>query len=150
MDDDFDEEMIAQIMGQFEDEQHIADEPVAPAVFQQPANPALRPPGHRDDLAVIDSKEECIENIMTIFPGICEEYVSEIYGTVSTSSDRLIAYILDKVEKGIPYPNAREKQKVLKRKRNVDEDEEVARKYGAVDRIIPSVGGINTGLRGLM
>jgi E3 ubiquitin-protein ligase RNF216 len=59
------------------------------------------------------------------------------------SSERLIAHILDQMDKGILYPKAKDKAKDLKRKRDVDEDEEAARKYGAPDRIVPAhVGGI--------
>lgn len=155
LDEEFDDAMIAQLMGQFE-EVHQQN---GPADFQQDfqqndwqeaVNAPELPPAQPIEHIAMETKPECIENVILLFPGICEDYVSEKYDTVSKSSDRLIAYILDKIEKGTDYPKAKDKQKVLKRKREVDEDEEAARKYGALDRIIPSVGGINTGIRGYM
>lgn len=85
-----------------------------------------------------EPRAECVDQVMNVFPGICRDHVSNLYDSVSKSSDVLIAHILDKMDKGDAYPNAKkEKEKSLKRKRPLDEDEEAARKYGAVDRIMP-------------
>ncbi|PBP25611.1 ring finger protein, partial [Diplocarpon rosae] len=86
----------------------------------------------------MDSRVGCVDNLVNIFPGICRDYVSELYDTVSKSSEHLIAHVLDEMEKGASYPNAKDKQKQLKRKRELDEDQEAARKYGASDREIPT------------
>jgi TRIAD3 protein (E3 ubiquitin-protein ligase RNF216) len=85
-----------------------------------------------------EPRAKCVDQVMSVFPGICRDHVSGLYDSVSQSSDVLIAHILDKMDKGDAYPNAkREKEKSLKRKRPFDEDEEATRKYGAVDRIMP-------------
>jgi TRIAD3 protein (E3 ubiquitin-protein ligase RNF216) len=77
--------------------------------------------------------------------------VSELYQKVGQSSDRLIAHILDKIENGGQYPKTKDKQKTLKRKRNIDEDEEAAKKYGSVDRVVPNtVGGIRPYIRSIL
>lgn len=86
----------------------------------------------------VESRVDCVDQLVAVFPGICRDYVSGLYDSISQSSDRLIAHILDKVEKGTSYPTAKEIQKSLKRKRELDEDEEATRKYGAVDRIMPA------------
>ncbi|PBP17412.1 ring finger protein [Diplocarpon rosae] len=85
----------------------------------------------------MDSRARCVDNLVNMFPGICRDYVSGLYDTVSKSSEHLVAHVLDKMEKGSSYPNAKDKQKQLKRKRELDEDQEAARKYGASDREIP-------------
>ena len=84
----------------------------------------------------LDTRIQCVDRVMAVFPGICRDYVSELYESVSPSPDHLIGHILDKLEKGTGYPNAKELQKTLKRKRDADEDDEAARMYGAADRII--------------
>lgn len=83
-----------------------------------------------------ESKVECVDQVVALFPGICRNHVSNLYCSVSQSSDGLIAHILDKMDKGDAYPTAK-RETSLKRKREVDEDEEAARRYGAVDRIMP-------------
>lgn len=146
-DEEFDEAMMAQIMGQFGEVEQNANAAALQEGFQPPAN--ARSAARADEVIAVESREECIENVIMLFPGICEEYVEEIYNTVSKSSDRLIAYILDKIEKGTSYPSARDKLKVLKRKRDLDEDEEAVRKYGGLDRVIPALGA-GSGVRPLM
>jgi hypothetical protein len=109
---------------------------VAPAPIQQEQQPVAI-------AAVIESQDECIQTVVAVFPGICVDHVSELYNKIAKSSERLIAHVLDQMDKGIIYPNAKDKAKDLKRKREVDEDEEAARKYGSADRIVPAnAGGI--------
>jgi len=86
----------------------------------------------------VESRAECIGQVVAVFPDICRNHCSELYDTSELrSSDRMIAHILDKMEKGILYPKAKDVQKTLKRKRVVDENEEAAQKYGSADRIMP-------------
>lgn len=115
---------------------HHLPNPPAPAEPQAPSLPIVIPD-------ILESRVECVDIILNMFPDICRDYASELYDTISKSSERLIAHILDKMDKGTMYPSAKEKQRRLKRKRAVDEDEEAARKYGAVDRIMSAhAGGI--------
>ena len=100
------------------------------------------PSGHNQEnmrpIPSLQPRAECVDLVMSVFPGICRDYVSNLYNTTSQSSDVLIALILDRMDKGGVYPNAKkELEKSLKRKRQLDEDEKAARKYGAVDRIMP-------------
>ena len=88
-----------------------------------------------------ESLENCLPTVLMLFPDICIEHVTELYLTVSESSETLIAHILDTQDKGTPYPKSKDKLKTLKRKRQLDEDEEATRKYGAIDRIIPATAG---------
>lgn len=77
----------------------------------------------------------CVDDVLTLFPDICRDYVSELYDNgVGTTTEILVAYILDQLEKGTQYPKAKDKLQSLKRKRPVDEDEEAATKYGSADR----------------
>ena len=86
----------------------------------------------------VDARVLCVDQVLILFPGICREYVCELYDTGDAkSSDYLIAHILDKIDNGIAYPRAKDTQKSLKRKRETDEDEEAARKYGSADRVMP-------------
>ncbi|CZT51849.1 uncharacterized protein RSE6_13058 [Rhynchosporium secalis] len=115
-------------------------------VDRVPAPVPRAAPPIQDDLLVeiIESRMDCVDSILTVFPGICGEYVSELYESISQSSATLIAHILDKMDKGSAYPSAKEKQQ-KKRKREVDEDTEAARRYGALDRVIPNApGGIRS------
>ncbi|KAH7355358.1 hypothetical protein BKA65DRAFT_238525 [Rhexocercosporidium sp. MPI-PUGE-AT-0058] len=144
LDENFDDEIIA---GAFDFNQEFAIHP-APTRHPKPAtpDPPAVPPIQEDmPEEIMETKIDCVDTILTVFPGICRDYVSDLYDTVSQSSEHLIAHILDKMDKGSPYPNAKEKLKKLKRKREVDEDVEAARKYGATDRIMPTtVGGIRS------
>jgi TRIAD3 protein (E3 ubiquitin-protein ligase RNF216) len=107
------------------------------------------PPGQNQENVTpqpeFESKVTCVDNVVAVFPGICRDHVSDLYETLHPASDRLIAHILDKIERGESYPTAKEIQRSLKRKRNVDEDEQAVRKYGAVDRVMPAhLGNIRT------
>jgi hypothetical protein len=104
-------------------------------------------PNGEQTLTMMDPRIYCIDQVMLVFPEICRDYVSQLYATVTQSSDYLIAHILDKIDKGTQYPKARDTQNKLKRKRQLDEDEEAARKYGSADRVIPEGAG---GLRPYM
>jgi len=85
--------------------------------------------------ALIDHKVECVDDVLSVFPDICRDYVSELYDSgVGEIAEQLVAHILDKVDNGTNYPKAKDKLKTLKRKREVDEDEEAANKYGSIDR----------------
>lgn len=102
--------------------------PVVDLEQQAPAQPAQPTPG------LLETRDECIANVLVIFPDICPTNVSTIFDTVAPSSSGIIAHILDKMEKGSPYPKAKDKQKTLKRKREVDEDEAAVLKYSAPNR----------------
>lgn len=85
--------------------------------------------------ANIDHKVECVDDVLAVFPDICRDYVSELYETgVGEIAEQLVAHILDKLDSGSNYPKAKDKLKTLKRKRELDEDEEAVNKYGSVDR----------------
>jgi len=139
--DELDQEQLARIMmgdfaGESQAEAGRALHSVTPPIAEYQSSP-------EQPAVVMETRIECVDTVLMVFPGICRDYVSELYDTISESSDRLIAHILDKMDKGTAYPKARDIQKTLKRKRELDEDEEAARKYGAADRIIPAtVGGI--------
>lgn len=118
------------------------------AQLRAAANPNYRPNGgpaanQQENLRperVQETRAKCVDQLEVVFPGICLKYVSELYDTVSQTSDALIAHILDKLEKGTSYPSSKEMEKSLKRKRELDEDEEAIKKYGAMDRILPGGG----------
>jgi len=85
--------------------------------------------------ALVDNKVECVDDVLSVFPDICRDYVSELYdGGVGEIAEQLVAHILDRLDNGSDYPKAKDKLKTLKRKREVDEDEEAANKYGSIDR----------------
>jgi hypothetical protein len=85
--------------------------------------------------ALIDRKVECVDDVLSVFPDICRDYVSELYDSgVYKIAEHLVAHILDKLDSGTDYPKAKDKLKTLKRKREMDEDEEAANKYGSIDR----------------
>ena len=135
--DEFDvnDPYLAQIMeeGFSRERDEQAAHPREPANQLPPNQPNQLPPPF-----VMDTKAQCIDQVLAVFPGICRDYISELYNTNDAkSSDYLIAHILDKIDKGTPYPKAKDTQKTLKRKREVDEDEEAARKYGSAYRVIP-------------
>ncbi|KAG4431417.1 hypothetical protein IFR05_013098 [Cadophora sp. M221] len=144
LDDAFDDEAVAAALD-FDQQYAIHPAPPGRPAHAAPA-PPVAPPIQEDILEeIMETRIECVDTILNVFPGICRDYVSELYDSVSRSSERLIAHILDKMDKGSSYPNAKEKLKKLKRKRDVDEDVEAARKYGAPDRIMPTnVGGIRS------
>lgn len=102
---------------------------------------AFQPPrdqqNEQDPPPMVETRIQCIDQVLAVFPGICRDYVTELHTTVAQSSDFLIAHILDKIDKGTHYPKAKDTQRTRKRKREVDEDEEAARKYGSADRVIP-------------
>jgi hypothetical protein len=147
IDGDFDAAEFARAL-ENEGEWHFMAGPPAPgppiAPHQQAAPPAAAPVQQVPQLAAIaESKDECIQMVAAVFPGICLDHVSELHNKISKSSERLIAHLLDQMDKGVLYPKAKDKAKDLKRKREVDEIEEAARKYGAPDRVISAnVGGI--------
>ena len=85
--------------------------------------------------ALIDHKVECVDDVLSVFPDICRDYVSELYDSgIGEIAEQLVAHILDKLDNGTDYPKAKDKLKTLKRKREVDEDEEATNKYGSIDR----------------
>jgi len=93
--------------------------------------------GNAPDIAdtLIRLKVECVDDVLAVFPDICRDYVTELYDIrVGETAEQLIAHILDKLDNGTEYPKAKDKLKTLKRKRDVDEDEEAVNKYGNIDR----------------
>jgi hypothetical protein len=101
------------------------DEGTHPALNQQAID---QPP------AAVDPKDECLCKVKTVFPDICVKHVSDLYDTMSNEADMIVAHILENMDEGIQYPKAIDTKKTLKRKREIDEDEEAALKYGALDR----------------
>lgn len=87
-------------------------------------------------LPKMETKDECIDAVVAVFPEICRDYLTGLYETVSESSGALIAHLLDKAESGSSYPKAKEVQKVLKRKRVLTEEEEAIQKYESADRLV--------------
>jgi hypothetical protein len=147
LDDDFDAEEFARAI-ELEQDWRFMAEPPAPAGPEMPSHPhpavAAAPvqqiPQPTD---VTEPKDECVQMVASVFPGICIDHVSDLYGKFAKASELLIAHILDQMDKGIIYPKAKDKAKDLKRKRDIDEIEEAARKYGAPDRVISAnVGGV--------
>lgn len=78
-----------------------------------------------------ESKLECINAVVTVFPGICRDHVAGLYEEVSQTSDQLISHILDT---GSPYPTAKDAQRRLKRKREFNEEDEAIQKYEVANR----------------
>ncbi|RDW69747.1 hypothetical protein BP6252_08767 [Coleophoma cylindrospora] len=77
----------------------------------------------------VQTKAACIDTVAAVFPGICLDYVEGIYHSVSHDSEQLIAHILDQAENGEKWPKAKDMQKILKRKREVNEEDDAIRKY---------------------
>jgi hypothetical protein len=127
LDDAFDDENIARAFAQ--DVPQVAqpqtEQPVIDLEWEALAHQAAPD---------TETKDNCVAKVLTLFPDICSEHVSELFDKVAHSSDRLIAHILDKMEKGAPYPKAKDKLKTRKRKRELDDDEAAELKYGAADR----------------
>lgn len=103
-----------------------------PGQLQPPAAPLLGGNQNNPNTTHLESLDKCLRTLEAVFPGICHDHVARLYETVSKSSERLIDHILSEG----PYPRAKDKQMALKRKRQLDPDEEAARKYGAPDRVI--------------
>jgi E3 ubiquitin-protein ligase RNF216 len=147
LDDDFDAEEFARAI-ELEQDWRFMAEPPAPAGPEMPPRPhpaAAAAPVQQipQPAALAEPKDECVQMVVSVFPGICVDHVSDIYDKIAKASERLIAHILDQMDKGIIYPKAKDKAKDLKRKRDIDEIEEAARKYGAPDRVISAnVGGV--------
>ncbi|QSZ34586.1 hypothetical protein DSL72_006180 [Monilinia vaccinii-corymbosi] len=85
---------------------------------------------------IMETKGECINAVVAVFPEICRDHVAGLYDEVSQSSDQLIAHILDKADTGSVYPKAKDGQKGLKRKRVLNEEEEAIQKYEAAGRTV--------------
>ncbi|KAH6662974.1 ring finger protein [Halenospora varia] len=105
--------------------------PAPPPGFDQPQQQQEQPRPQEE------SQETCIDTVLVIFPDICRDHVAGLYDKVAHNSDQIIDHIL---ENGGSYPKAKDKQKTLKRKREVvvvDEDAAAAAKYGAADRASP-------------
>jgi TRIAD3 protein (E3 ubiquitin-protein ligase RNF216) len=153
IDDDFDDEMIARAMDMdfaFQPRDQFQPPP-APEPRQAEALSSSYDPPAMQAAQPMEDKVQVVDTVVAMFPGICRDHVSELYGTISQHSDRLIAHILDKMERGTQYPKAKDKQNILKRKREVDEDEEAARKYTAVDRKVPdAAGGLRQYIRNIL
>jgi hypothetical protein len=142
LDEAFDDEAIMRIvmeMDQQPDTPSVAPENLPPVPQPYPAPPVQDM--NENPQSPVETRDDCIATVMVIFPDICGDYVSDLLDKVSHSSDQLIAYILDKTEKGTPYPKSKDKQKSLKRKREVDPDEAAVLKYGAADRAAPPAYG---------
>ncbi|EPE34927.1 RING/U-box [Glarea lozoyensis ATCC 20868] len=93
----------------------------------------------------IESRTNVMVTLLSFFPGICQDYISELYESIAPSSERIIAHILDQTEKGKPFPKSKDKQKNLKRKRDVeveaDDEAKAMAKYAAADRAPPALFG---------
>ncbi|CAG8974924.1 hypothetical protein HYALB_00006711 [Hymenoscyphus albidus] len=139
LDEDLNDEMIARMYGPQDAQVGLE---ANPWVLEQPQGPPV-PPAQPDPPAQqfqpegIEPQREtrlgCIDAVLAIFPDICRDHVGKLYETISYSSDLIIAHILDKTEKGSPYPKAKDMQKTLKRKRQITEEDAATLKYGAAD-----------------
>ncbi|CAL3962936.1 unnamed protein product [Diplocarpon coronariae] len=104
----------------------------------------VHPSPPRQPTQVVPQATQCSAAQLALHIPIVEEVTeSRVECVDNLSSEHLTAYVLDKMEKGSFYPNVKDKQKQLKRKREVDEDQEAACKYGASDREIP-IGLVGT------
>jgi hypothetical protein len=100
---------------------------------QTPVGQAFHPAAPM--LPVGSTKEECVQEVVDVFPNICLDYVMELYDSgIGQVAETLLRHILDKQDQGIEYPKASDKLKSLKRKRNVDEDDEAAKVFANIDR----------------
>lgn len=135
--DDLDEDFYARILNdearQLQSQGGLVPQIQAANIFSANAIPAprMQPPDAYDGS---EPKPDCISKVLYVFPEICRDHVSGLYDSVSHASEQLIAHILDKLDKGVSYPKAKDKLRTLKRKREVDEDEEATRKYAGADR----------------
>jgi hypothetical protein len=136
-DDEMDEEDLAQAAQAIIDLEDYDNRPFprpGPADVSAPASAlAPRRPSNPEPDFPFETKDEFINKVFEVFGDICRDHVSGLYDKVSKSSERILAYIVDKIENGESYPKA----KVLKRKRQFTEYEEAAQKYATADRIIP-------------
>ncbi|TGO71752.1 hypothetical protein BELL_0535g00010 [Botrytis elliptica] len=105
---------------------------VEPSRLHQPFEPS---PNNLNP-AMMETKTECINAVVAVFPEICRDHVASLYEKVSITSGRLIAHILDQADTGTPYPKAKDVQKQLKRKRVLTEEEEAIQKYEAAGRVV--------------
>ncbi|KAF4632110.1 hypothetical protein G7Y89_g6019 [Cudoniella acicularis] len=154
LDEAFDDEALARaVMEGFNEPQFLPQGAASPqprdisGAFDQ-VQPQQQPP--QPPAMNVETRQDCLDTVVIIFPDICRDHVSSLYNEVAQNSDRIIAYILDKTEKGQPYPKAKDKQKTLKRKREVNEDEAAVLKYGAADRAAPSLGSTRTYIRNIL
>ncbi|TVY17548.1 E3 ubiquitin-protein ligase [Lachnellula arida] len=152
LDDDFDDEHFARAYEQLS--QPPAPQAPAPQPHTEPiarVQPqALAQVPAYEPVPQLETEAQCIAAVLGLFPDICLDHVSELWNKVSRSSDRLIEYILDKMEKNTPYPKAKDKQKTLKRKREVDEDEAAELKYGAPSHAAPLDTIIRTYIKSIL
>jgi hypothetical protein len=143
LEEDLDDNMIARLSDQNEMNEL--------AFFPSGSDIAARQRDFQNEEATaLESRDDCISSVAHLFPGICLDYVATLYDTESVASDRLIAYILDKVEKGTAWPKAKDNEKHKKRKRELGQDEQAALRYGAADRIMGVAGPPTKGIRGFM
>jgi hypothetical protein len=135
-DDEMDEEDLVQAAQAIIDLEDYdippAIRPGAAAVNAPAATLPPRRPSNPDPDFPSETKDECINKVLEVFGDICRDHVSGLYDKFSKSSERILAHIVDKIEKGEGYPKA----KVLKRKRQLTEYEEAAQKYATGDRIV--------------
>lgn len=82
----------------------------------------------------VEAKETCLNTVLMVFPDICLKHVSDLYDTISQHGDRVVAYILENMDRGELYPKAKDTKRTLKRKRELDEDEDAALKYDTPHR----------------
>lgn len=142
-----DEDLDDSVMARLSDQNEMSELPF----FTEGSNIVARHGEIKNEGATtFESRDECISSVARIFPGICLDYVAKLYDADIMASDRLIAYILDKVEKGTAWPKAKDSEKHKKRKRDVDQDEQAALRYGATDRIMGVAGPASKGIRGFM
>ncbi|TVY48852.1 E3 ubiquitin-protein ligase [Lachnellula occidentalis] len=152
LDDDFDDENFARAYERLypppAPQAPVPQPPAEPIARVQPTAQAHAPA--REPIPQLETEDECIAAVLGLFPDICPDHVSELWNKVSRSSDRLIAHILDKMEKNSSYPKAKDKQKTLKRKREVDEDEAAELKYGAPGHVAPLNASIRTYIKNIL
>lgn len=104
--------------------------PISPVPSRTPA------PYSSGARVVVSPYEECLAEVVEVFPDISREHVQSLYNSL-THEDNLYAQtaaqvLIEKVLDGDKYPKEKDKMKELKRKRsdkNNDEEEAARWKY---------------------
>jgi hypothetical protein len=134
---DVNDPLLAQIMMEAFNRDHSEEASRTARHVYQPTVDQHASQAPQDPAQLLEVRVQCIDQVLLVFPDICRDYVAELYATIAQTSNLLVAHVLDKIDRGIQYPKAKETQSKLKRKRQLDEDEEAVRKYGSAERVIP-------------
>ncbi|KAF7869968.1 hypothetical protein EAF04_004752 [Stromatinia cepivora] len=138
MDGDNDEEVNRALWEDYTLQAEFNRSPSSTCSLTQPSNPdqPIQQTANNPPQPKMETKMECVNAVVAVFPEICRDHVAGLYESVSPSSDQLIAHILDKADTGTSYPKSKDAQKGLKRKRVLSEEEEAIQKYEAAGRMV--------------